>query len=138
VPLTDAPMIDYQFSGIMVQQVLLPLRQKVLKTLYELTHAHTASNWFALFLANFVLLHTYGLLINQQRVFAQCRGANVSLYLSFQDILKLTYARCGIRLCHSFVEFMLVRRHYWHIFISSAKDRSLSISTGIRARSLQR
>jgi len=79
VPLTDAPLIDYQFSGIMVQQVLLPLRQKVLKRLYELTHARTASNWFALFLANFVLLHTYGLLINQQKAFAQHHGANVSL-----------------------------------------------------------
>jgi hypothetical protein len=82
IPLLSAPLIDYQFSGLMVQQVLLPLRKKVLKKLYDLTHASaaiTANNWFVLVLVNFVLLHTYGLLMNQQRRFARDHNANVCL-----------------------------------------------------------
>jgi hypothetical protein len=78
VKLTEAPFIDYQFSAIMVQDVLLPLRQKVLKSIHELTHAHASENWFVLFLANYILLHSYGLLMRQQREFARSRNAPVS------------------------------------------------------------
>jgi hypothetical protein len=67
VRLPDAAFIDYQFSAIVAQDVLLPLRYKVLKRLHELTHSNTSTNWFVLFLANFILLHTYSLLITQQQ-----------------------------------------------------------------------
>ncbi|KAI0407888.1 hypothetical protein F4802DRAFT_491677 [Xylaria palmicola] len=73
--LTDAAFIDYQFSAIVAQDVLLPLRYKVLKRLHELTHSNTSANWIVLFLANFILLHTYGLLMKQQRAFSQRRNA---------------------------------------------------------------
>jgi len=75
VQLTQASLIDFQFSGIMYQQILLPLRKAVLGELRRLTHAHTRSNWFVIFLANFILLHTYTLLMNQQVRFARKRRA---------------------------------------------------------------
>ncbi|KAI1130986.1 hypothetical protein F5Y10DRAFT_288393 [Nemania abortiva] len=46
VRLTEAAFIDYQFSAIVAQDVLFPLRCKVLKQLHELTHSNTSANWF--------------------------------------------------------------------------------------------
>jgi len=76
--LTSAAFIDYQFSALMVERVLLPLRSRVLRKLEELTLSKTSENWFVIFLATFILLHTYGLLVAQQRQFARMRNAKVS------------------------------------------------------------
>jgi hypothetical protein len=78
IRLVDAPFIDYQFSAIMVQDVLIPLRWQVLKQMKVLIHENKPRNWFAIFLANFILLHTYGLLLKQQGAFARSRRAKVS------------------------------------------------------------
>jgi len=79
VQLTQACLIDFQFSGIMWQHILLPLRKQVLADLRRLTHAQTKDNWFVIFLATFILLHTYTLLMNQQVRFARKRRALVSI-----------------------------------------------------------
>lgn len=68
--LHHAPYLDYQFAGIVVDRILMPWRGHVLKYLSELSYANKKSNWFALLLANYVLQHTYGLLIRQQRALA--------------------------------------------------------------------
>ena len=65
-----APFLDYQFAGIVVDRILMPWRSQVLQLLSELSYANKKSNWFALLLANFVLQHTYGLLMRQQRALA--------------------------------------------------------------------
>ena len=77
VPLAFATFIDYQFSALMVQDVLLPLKESVLKRLHDLTHTNSSGSWFALFIVNFILLHTYSLLLKQQRTWAQRRKAEV-------------------------------------------------------------
>ena len=65
-----APFLDYEFAGIVVDRILLPWRSQVLHLLSDLSFANKKSNWFALLLANFVLQHTYGLLMRQQRALA--------------------------------------------------------------------
>jgi hypothetical protein len=85
--LTSAAFIDYQFSALMVEKVLLPLRSRVLRRLEELTLSKTSENWFVIFLATFILLHTYGLLVAQQRQFAKIRNAKVSEPLSCGELL---------------------------------------------------
>ena len=70
--------MDYQFSAIMVQDVLEPLRKGVLKQLHKLTHANTLTSWFALLLVKFILLNTFSLLFRQQRERAQMKNAQVS------------------------------------------------------------
>jgi len=77
VPLTDAPFIDYQLSAILVQGVLLPLRADVLGTLHKLTLAHSKSDWFVMFLANYIILRSYSRLMNQQRSWARKKGSLV-------------------------------------------------------------
>ncbi|KAI1173498.1 hypothetical protein F4777DRAFT_557525 [Nemania sp. FL0916] len=68
VRFSDALFIDSQFSIIVARDILQPLRNKVLKRLYDLTHSNTSKNWFVLFLANFILLHNYRLLMKQQQM----------------------------------------------------------------------
>ncbi|KAH6898261.1 hypothetical protein B0T10DRAFT_555592 [Thelonectria olida] len=77
IRLVDAPFIDYQFSAIMVQDILIPLRWQVLKQMKVLIHENKPHNWFAIFLASFILLHTYALLVKQQGAFARSRKATV-------------------------------------------------------------
>lgn len=68
--LHHAPYLDYQFAGIVVDRILMPWRIQVLKHLSDLTFANKKANWFPLLLANYVLQHTYGLLMRQQRELA--------------------------------------------------------------------
>ena len=77
VPLRKAPYIDYQFSSVMVQHVLLPLRDSVLKQLNNLIHYKAADHWFVIFLSTFILLNTCTLLLQQQRDFTRRRGTGV-------------------------------------------------------------
>lgn len=68
--LHHAPFLDYEFAGIVVDRILMPWRGRVLQNLSDLTYANKKANWFALLLANFVLQHTFGLLMRQQRALA--------------------------------------------------------------------
>ena len=68
--LHNAPFLDYQFAGIVVDRILMPWRNQTLQCLSELSYANKKANWFGLLLANYVLQHTYGLLMRQQRALA--------------------------------------------------------------------
>lgn len=76
--LYDAPFIDYQFSGIIKDRILLPLQKKVLKRLDDMVYKDHKNCWLSIFVGTFVLLNTYGLLIKQQRDFARSINAPVS------------------------------------------------------------
>ena len=78
VSLSDSPYIDYQFSAVVVQDILLPLRKRVLKQLYELMSSGSKENWFTILLVSFTLLSTFGPLFRQQRQFAKMKNAEVS------------------------------------------------------------
>ncbi|KAI0105462.1 hypothetical protein GGR51DRAFT_560308 [Nemania sp. FL0031] len=98
VRLPDAEFIDYQFSAIVAQDVLLPLRHKVLKRLHALTHSSTSANWFVLFLANFILLHTYSLLIKQQRAIS--RRCNSPLRYTLMPLIRAIHLGAKALLAH--------------------------------------
>ena len=68
--LHNAPFLDYEFAGIIVDRILMPWRSQVLQLLSDLSYQNKKANWFALLLANFVLQHTFGLLMRQQRALA--------------------------------------------------------------------
>lgn len=73
----DAPFIDYQFSGIIKDRILLPLQKTILKKLNDMIYKDHKKNWLSIFVGTFILLNTYGLLIKQQREFSQSIGATV-------------------------------------------------------------
>ena len=84
----DAPFIDYQFSGIIKDEICLPAQERVLSQLQELVYKKHRHNWLSILVGTFVLLHTYRLLITQQRDFAQL--------MAFENVKK-----SGVRLLPS-------------------------------------
>ena len=76
-PLVNAPMIDHQFSALMVKKMLWPLRSRVLKKLHKLTVSNKASQWPQLLLVNFILLDSLGRLMYHQRDFARRKRLGV-------------------------------------------------------------
>ena len=87
IPFTEAPLIDYQFAGIMRDRILVPCRDTVLKELQDKIYEHRNQNLFAIFIATFVLLNTYELLSSQQRDFASQIKAPVLNTLLGEDLL---------------------------------------------------
>ncbi len=86
IPFIDAPLVDYQFAGIMRDRILLRCRDAVLEELQEL-YKHHKQNLFAIFITSFVLLNTYELLSRQQRDFASLIKAPVLNTSRGEDIL---------------------------------------------------
>ena len=85
VDLTDAKMLDWQFSGIVKDYILMVRSKRVLEKLQKLLagckgNAGCKANesWLPTFLCTYVLLNTYTLLIRQQQSFAKEMGARVS------------------------------------------------------------
>ena len=60
--LHNAPFLDYEISGVLVDRILMPWRSQVLQNLSDLSYDNKKTNRFALLLANFVLQPTFGLL----------------------------------------------------------------------------
>ncbi|KAK0644621.1 hypothetical protein B0T16DRAFT_332374 [Cercophora newfieldiana] len=52
------PYLDYQLVSIIMHRYLSPLRKKVLDRLQTIVRANKPSNWYAIFLTCFVLLHS--------------------------------------------------------------------------------
>lgn len=73
----DAPFIDYQFSGIIKDDILLPTQRIVLQQLQDLIYKNHKKNWLSILVGTFILLNTYGLLMKQQRDFARSIQAKV-------------------------------------------------------------
>ncbi|KAK4461559.1 hypothetical protein QBC42DRAFT_270048 [Cladorrhinum samala] len=89
VPLRKAPYIDYQFSSVMVQHVLFPLRDSVLKQLNSMILSKAANHWFVIFLSTFILLHTCTLLLQQQRDFTRRRGTGKERYSNMKLVTSI-------------------------------------------------
>ena len=87
IPLIEAPLVDYQFAGIMRDRILMRCRDKVLKELQDKIYENHNQNLFAIFIASFVLLNTYELLSRQQRDFASLIQASVLNILLGEDLL---------------------------------------------------
>lgn len=77
--LKSAGDLDCQFTSIVINDILAPLRDKVLRQLNEMIYTDKRKNWFKVFLAMYILLHSFSLLMRQQRRFAQRRNSQVSV-----------------------------------------------------------
>jgi hypothetical protein len=78
--------MDYQFASIIIHRVLGPLREQVLRELQRLVSQHRHQDWFAIFLACFILLHNYELQMRFQYDFAARRKSPVSeIYCLFRS-----------------------------------------------------
>ncbi len=71
------PYIDYQIASIIIQRILSPLRKDVLRILQTTFNTHSPKDWFATFLASFILLQNYEMQVLFQRQFAERRNARV-------------------------------------------------------------
>ena len=135
---TSAKLMDYKFAGILVSELLTPLKDKMLRELEALTFSKIKQNWFPLFLTNFILLHTYGLLINQQRNFAKRRKSRVStplcvLNLSFHSPRERNAndnIRYATRKCSSFRTSLPGLTTCYITSTSSAATRILLLTSG--------
>ena len=87
IPLIKAPLVDYQFAGIMRDRILVHCRDVVLKELQDKIYEHQNQNLFAIFIASFVLLNTYELLSRQQIDFGSLIRAPVLSTLLGEDLL---------------------------------------------------
>jgi len=74
--------MDYQVASILIQRVLMPLREKVLQEYQSMVLDHRPENWFATFLVSFILLHNCELQVQFQLLFAEKRKSVVSAFIS--------------------------------------------------------
>ncbi|EFX00653.1 hypothetical protein CMQ_7655 [Grosmannia clavigera kw1407] len=100
VPFTKAPFIDYQFSAIMAESILQPLREQILKELHKLAHNKARKNWLVIFVATYILLDTYRLLFRQQRAYAASKKAPVRYSMMELIIDALTGAKTLLGFYH--------------------------------------
>ncbi|KAL2185634.1 hypothetical protein L209DRAFT_766348 [Thermothelomyces heterothallicus CBS 203.75] len=69
------PYVDYQWTSIVIQRILTPLRKDVLRILQSTLNNHDSKDWFVTFLTCFILLQNYEMQMLFQRQFAQRRRA---------------------------------------------------------------
>jgi len=71
------PYFDYQTASVIIQRVLIPLRDLVLRDLQSQVLSHKAEDWFVTFLVSFILLHNYELQMQFQLNFSTKRKLKV-------------------------------------------------------------
>lgn len=71
------PYVDYQLGSIIINRVLLPLREEILRELERMVEKHKPEDWYVTFLTVFILLQNYELQMRFQRDFAKRRNAPV-------------------------------------------------------------
>lgn len=77
------PYVDYQFASVIINRILLPLREDILRDLEKMVEKHKPEDWYVTFLISFILLQNYELQMRFQRDFAQRRQWPVSNFLHF-------------------------------------------------------
>ena len=99
------PYIDYQIASIIIQRILSPLRKDVLRILQTTFNTHSPKDWFATFLASFILLQNYEMQVLFQRQFAERRRARVRRQsisqISPPPVLTFPNCRCNTWTCRS-------------------------------------
>lgn len=99
------PYIDYQIASIIIQRILSPLRKDVLRILQTTFNTHSPKDWFATFLASFILLQNYEMQVLFQRQFAERRRARVRRQSISQNspphVLTFPNCRCNTWTCRS-------------------------------------
>jgi hypothetical protein len=73
------PLIDNQLSFVILTKILKPLRKKVLEGLLRLFKTKKRSDWVVVFLASYMLLHNYEMIMKAQIEIARWRQAEVRI-----------------------------------------------------------
>ncbi|KAL9616642.1 MAG: hypothetical protein Q9160_008498 [Pyrenula sp. 1 TL-2023] len=94
----DAPFIDYQFSGIIKDDILIPTQRIVLQQLQDLIYKNHKKNWLSILVGTFILLNTYGLLMRQQREFA--RSIEAKTRYSSMELIREIHHGAKVLLAH--------------------------------------
>ena len=73
------PMMDTQLDQIVIQEILQPLRAKILQLLDQRFRNHQPDNWFETYLTVFILLNHTSMSSKHGRRFSKTYGTGVSL-----------------------------------------------------------
>ena len=122
IPLIKAPLVDYQFAGIMRDRILVQCRDVVLRELQDKIYEHQNQNVFAIFIASFVLLNTYELLSRQQIDFGSLIRAPVLNTLLGEDLLRLTFSRIVILRLIYYAASIMEQRYCLRISTTAFED----------------
>jgi hypothetical protein len=76
------PIMDTQLDQVVIQHLLLPLRDQILKDLDQNIHNHRPDNWFETYLTICILLNHTSMSSKHGRRFAKTYGISVSLISS--------------------------------------------------------
>lgn len=74
-------MIIAQIDSINAQQIIPPLRKKVLRTLESLIKSNKTQDWFTIYVAVFLLLHNVSVISADRRRHGKANGATVCWFL---------------------------------------------------------
>ncbi len=69
--------MSQQIDSIMMQQILIPLREMMLEQLQKMILAHKPQNWLCIYLCVFILLHNCSLIVQQDIAYARKHGYKV-------------------------------------------------------------
>lgn len=75
IPVT--PIMDTQLDEIAIKHVLIPLKNKVLRLFKEKVLGKKKNNWYEVFLASFIILHSSEIVLNQVMDYSKRYGISV-------------------------------------------------------------
>lgn len=82
------PYIDYQFASILMEKVLAPVSERVLKRLDTLIKKRQPSDWYSIFLSIFILMHSFELIMAHEVQFTKRRNYPVCIFHFLSRRLK--------------------------------------------------
>lgn len=71
--LDEIPYVEHQLTWILMNDFLAPLSAEVLADIDKINKSGKADDWLGQFLATFIVLHNYELLVKRQKAFTISR-----------------------------------------------------------------
>lgn len=65
--LSEIPYVEHQLTWILMNDFLAPLCAEVLADIQQINKSGKAGDWLGQFLATFIVLHNYELLVKRKR-----------------------------------------------------------------------
>jgi transposase InsO family protein len=76
------PFMDTQLDEMTIRDVLVPLKNKLMRLLRERMLARKREDWYEIYLVSFIILHNSERVLSHIMNFARRFGVNVSVYWS--------------------------------------------------------
>lgn len=80
VPVT--PFMDTQLDEIAIKDILLPLKNRLLRRFKKKVLEKKKENWYELFLATFIMLHDLEVVLEEVKVWSDGFGLSVSKHMT--------------------------------------------------------